>query len=237
MKSSKSKEVIVVSLTTWSARFNNIPIVLDSIFHQTVKPDHIVINVSVNEIIPESIDSYLRKHSVIVNRVEDTKVYKKLLPAFSLFPDACIINIDDDFLYPENMIEDFMSSHERHPEYPISGNRCYEKYVKCHCGCASLTMKKHFGKYLDLLDAEVIANCPSDDMVYTYLVLLNGKRYYQTKNEYFLNMTPVNPVKPYSNCNDKAIDVTWDYLRKRYGRIKGINGVRILANKIIDRLF
>lgn len=116
-------EQIIISLTTYSRRFNNIPAVLDSIYGQTLLPDKVVLNLAIDETIPETVQSYISDHHIEVNRVPDTKVYKKLIPTLRKYPNDCIITIDDDFLYPENMIEDFMNIHEKYPHNPISGNR------------------------------------------------------------------------------------------------------------------
>ena len=38
-----SEEEIIISLTTWSARINNLPVVLKSILEQTIKADKIIV--------------------------------------------------------------------------------------------------------------------------------------------------------------------------------------------------
>jgi len=234
----KNTEQIIVSLTTWSARICNIPAVLDSIFSQTVPPDLVVLNLAFDEIVPPDVDSYIRSHNIIVNRVEDTRTYKKLFPTLERYPDACVINIDDDFLYPSGMIEDFVKAHKRHPNRPISGNKERYFYVDCHCGCASLTKKCHFGKCFDLLDKDVMSHCASDDMVYTYLINKNGNRYVHTEGDYYVNLPAYNPSSPYSDspfANDAA-EVTWRYLNERFGKIEGINGFLIILRRVSEWL-
>ena len=73
-------EEIIVSLTTWSARIKNIPVVLDSIYNQTIKPNKVVLNLSVGEIVPSELEHYITEHQIEVNYVPDTKVYKKTFP-------------------------------------------------------------------------------------------------------------------------------------------------------------
>lgn len=226
------EETIVVSLTTWHARINNIPVVLESILRQTLKPDAIVLNLAYEEIIPDSVNSFLEANRVIVNRVEDTKVYKKLLPTLELFPESCIINIDDDFIYPEGMIEDFMTVHGNHADKPISGNRNEYKYLNCHCGCASLTKKEFFGKSLDLLDSDVIANCPSDDLVFTYLMAREGRHYIHTHEEYFVNMQSFNSLSSYSESLPEPLERTWNYLQNRFGTVRNNNIIEVFFKKL-----
>ena len=163
------KERIIVSLTTYSKRIDNIPVVLDTIFSQTLCPDLVVINLSFDEYIPERVQRYVDNHNIEVNLVKDTKVYKKLIPTLQRFPHDCVITIDDDFLYPQTMIEDFISTHNQYPHYPISGNREVINGMQCHCGCASLTKADYLGCYLNQIDDAIMDNCPCDDVVYSFL--------------------------------------------------------------------
>lgn len=216
----EKKEELIVSFTTWKARFENIPTVLDSIFRQSLLPDRIVLNLAEVEILPDSLQQYLEGHGVEINRVPDTKVYKKLLPTLKKYPDACIVNIDDDFIYPPEMLEEFMRIHQQHPSSPISGNRERAYFMACHCGCASLTKREYFGEYLERIDEDVIAHCPSDDLVFSYFATKNGHPYLHTDTLYFTNMTPCNPVKGYSPEDGAIVRNTWDYLCARLGPLK-----------------
>ncbi len=214
-------ERIIVSLTTYSKRISNIPAVLDTIFSQTLKPDLVVLNLAFEELIPEDVQNYIESHNIEVNRVPDTKVYKKLIPTLKRFPNDCIITIDDDFLYPEGMIEEFMSIHNIWPDHPISGNKDVFFGMLCHCGCASLSKACYYGKFLDYIDDEVIQKCPSDDLVYTFFANKNGHPYINTKSLYFLNMQSYNEGEGYSllTVSENGIINTYNYLSARYGTV------------------
>ena len=234
------KERIIVSLTTWSKRIRNIPIVLDTIFAQTVPPDFVVLNLSYDEQIPADVNDYIKLHDIKVARMPDMKVFKKLIPTLKKYPNDCVISIDDDWLYPETMIEDFMNIHEQYPIFPISGNRIIKHGMQCHCGCASLTKACFFGKDLDLVDDELMKNCPSDDIVYTFFANKNGHPYVRTNMLYFENMKPYNAMDSYSANTDgnAGIESSYNYLVNRFGEIdKGflpyIND-EYLANIIFD---
>lgn len=217
------REKIIVTLTTWSKRIGNIPTVLDTIYKQTLPPDKVVLNLAYGEFVPDEVQHYLHQHSVEVNRMKDTKVYKKLIPTLKKYPNGCIIPIDDDWLYPMGMIEELMSMHKRFPRNPISGNKEVVCGIQCHCGCASLTKAEYFGEYLNMIDDDVIANCPSDDMVYSYLSTLAGHPYYRTINSFFLNMQPFDAVEGYSeSCQNDSVGKSFDYLRERFGEINGL---------------
>ena len=212
----------IVTLTTYSKRINNIPAVLDSIFMQTMSPDFVVLNLAHDENIPDNIQNYIDEHPVEINRVPDTKVYKKLIPTLHKYPNDCIITIDDDFIYPKGMIEDFMIIHEKYPHNPISGNRIVFFGRQCHCGCASLVKREFFGDYFDLIDDEVIKNCPSDDIVYTYFTNKAGFSYIRTKDEYFKNMKSYNEGKGYTESEDgfEGVAKSYRYLTERFGFVE-----------------
>jgi len=220
------KESLVVSLTSYGNRIKNISVVLDTVFSQSVLPDVVVLNLAFEENVPDTVLDYLEKHKVEINRVMDTRVYKKLIPTLIKYPKACVISIDDDFLYPKGMIEDFMRMHRYYPDYPISGNRVVYFGMQCHCGCASLTKAEYFGDCLQQVDAETIANCPSDDMLYTYFATKSGHPYIQTEKEYFVNMRGLHDgnEKGYSDAihGDEGIVRTYDYLVNRFGAVHNV---------------
>lgn len=198
------KEQIVVSLTSWSKRIGNIPIVLDTIFAQTVQPDAIVINLSLDEFptreLPANVQSYIDAYDRIrVNWVvHDTRVWKKFLPTLLLYPDALILPIDDDILYPPTMIEGFMQAHAKYPDRPISGNHYWYHGIKCHCGCASLVQAKHFEGWQKYYKHSFRISCPSSDLFYTYLAAKNGYFYAETEVDYMRTIVSYNEVDGYS---------------------------------------
>lgn len=215
------KERIIVSLTTYNKRIGNIPVVLDTIFAQTVSPDLIVLNLAYDEVISNDVNNYIESHSIEVNRVPDTKVYKKLIPTLKKYPQDCIISIDDDFLYPKGMIEDFLHIHKLYPNNPISGNDVVQYGMQCHCGCASLMKYCYLGNEINHIDREVMEHCPSDDLVYTYFSNRNNHPYIRTNELYSNNMQSYHEGDSYSLevGGGKGITDTYDYLIKRFGQL------------------
>lgn len=212
-----NNEKIIVSLTTWKPRITNIPYVLDRIFEQTVPPDLVVLNLAEGEEVPDNIFQYLSRKNVEINFVPDTKVYKKIIPTLLKYPDDCIICIDDDWLYPPDMIEDLIRIHEKHPNNPISGNRELYNGYACHCGCASLVKASFLD--LTLITKDIMNNCPSDDIVYTYLATKSGHPYLWSRNLYYTNMKPYNAASSYtvSDLEKDYVGISWNYLEKHYG--------------------
>lgn len=214
-------ERIIVTLTTYYKRINNVPVVLDTIFAQSLPPDLVVINLAFDEIVPENVQRYIDEHSIEIYRVPDTKVYKKLIPTLKRYPDDNIFVIDDDLLYPRGMIEDFVSVQKQHPGFPISGNQEVYYGMQCHCGCASLIKAEFLGADIDLIDDETINNCPCDDIVYTYFSNKNRHPYLRTKGLYYLNLPAYNSVGCYSEdeVGRRGLYNTYSYLVNRWGEL------------------
>lgn len=213
----RQTEHIIVSLTTWAKRIHNIPTVLDTIFCQTRTPDLVVLNLNEDETVPKDVNEYLTSHNVELNRVPLKKVYKKLIPTLTKYPYDCIINIDDDWLYPSTMIEDFWNTHIKYPNNPISGNREFINGLPCHCGCASLTKASFFD--VNNIDNDVMNNCPSDDTVFTFFAALHGHPYIWTDDLYYTNLKPYSQNDPYTESDliFNAVGISWNYLTNRFG--------------------
>jgi hypothetical protein len=214
------KELIIVSLTTWSKRIGNIPKVLDTIFAQTLPPDMVVLNLAFDEVIPPVVQAYIDDHSIEVYRTEDTKVYKKFLPTLKRYPDACVINVDDDMLYPATMIQDFWSMHLLYPNNPICGNHSFCFGRMCHCGEASLTKFGYFEGYLDCIDKDVMLNCPSSDLVFSYFASKAGHPYVPSLGYYGTDYTEAfNATESWTNnvIQTEGLTRTFSYLTQRFG--------------------
>lgn len=216
-------EQIIVSLTTWNARIGNLPVVLDNIYAQTIMPDKVVLNLAYGEVIPQEVLTYIEQHQIEVYRTEDTKVYKKFMHTLRRYPQACVINIDDDLLYPHTMIEDFMAVHEKYPDNPVCGNHSFCCGRMCHCGEASLTKYEYFGECLDLIDDEVIKNCPSSDLVFSYLATKAGHPYVPAQGYYGTDYTPayqaVNSWTKNVIQKNGGVQKTFGYLENRFGKM------------------
>lgn len=217
-----SEEEIIISLTTWSARINNLPVVLKSILEQTVKADKIIVNLAYNEYIPNDVLVFLESNGIEVFYTDDTKVYKKFIPTLKRYPNACVINIDDDLIYPPTLIEDFISVHKQCPNNPICGNHTFLFDHYCHCGEASLTKLEYFGSYINEIDSELMASCSSSDIVFTYLATLAGHPYIPSIGFYGTDyQSQYNAKFSYTQnvIGDRGIENTYEYLRSRFGEM------------------
>lgn len=105
---------IIVSLTTYSKRIYDVYLTIESIFDQTVKADKVILWLAEDEFDNESLPmtlSNLKERGLEVKYCPDLKSYKKIIPTLKLFPNALTITVDDDILYPFDMIENLYRQH------------------------------------------------------------------------------------------------------------------------------
>ena len=86
---------IVVSLTSFGARFSELPKTLKSFLRQSVKPDAIIVWLDKNETLTDEMLS-MQKYGVrFVFKDECLKPHKKYLYALQDFSDSIVITVDD----------------------------------------------------------------------------------------------------------------------------------------------
>lgn len=99
---------IIVSLTSYKERFDNLTLALYSLLNQSVKPDRIILWLS-DEYkdlfeLPYDITRYI-KNGLEIRLVKDIKSYTKIIYALKEFSNSIIITADDDIYYPDNWLE------------------------------------------------------------------------------------------------------------------------------------
>lgn len=113
---------IIVSITTYGQRIYTVKQAIESIMRQTVKADRIVLWLAKDnypngeDMLPEGLLQLKKRGLEICWCDTDYKSYKKYMPAFEENPDDIIITIDDDLIYPVDMIEKLYDSYKKHPE-------------------------------------------------------------------------------------------------------------------------
>ncbi len=136
---------VIVSLTTYGRRINDVDLTIRSLFKQTYKPDVIVLNLAETEFAPDSIPRSLKileRHGLVINYACDTRSYKKLIPTLALYPKDLIITVDDDVLYPDCLVAYLIEAYLKNPNMihgfrgytiPIRENQIlpYDKWRKC----------------------------------------------------------------------------------------------------------
>jgi hypothetical protein len=203
IKINNTDEKIIVSFTSWVKRIHLCANVFKMMLNQTLVPDKIVLNLSIEEFpnkendLPTDLNEIVsgNKDKCEIYWVEkNTKPYKKLIPSLLRFPDDVIITIDDDIPYPNNFVElmydEYLSWDKQCPI--TSGKYEWGNDIYTHYGGFTLVKKEFFGDYIfDLYENLYLKNeelFPFSDPIFTYAVLLNGKRYKFTEK---LNMNAI----------------------------------------------
>lgn len=136
---------IIVSLTSFPARFDTLDICIKSLFAQSVKPDKIVLYLGKDcddAPLPSRLTE-LQQYGLEIKRgYADIRPHKKYFFAMQEYPEDIIITVDDDLMYDRNMIKSLMESYKKHPRM-VSARRVhritsaggdlepYDKFDKC----------------------------------------------------------------------------------------------------------
>ncbi|QDP01988.1 glycosyl transferase [Thalassotalea sp. PS06] len=125
---SDSETPTVVSLTTYSKRIHEVHLTIESISEQTIKPHRVVLWLDEEEFTFEQLPILIRKQverGLEIRFCKNLRSYKKLIPSLQSFPDSNLILIDDDILYPHDLIELLLIEHEKFPGV-IVGHRAHK---------------------------------------------------------------------------------------------------------------
>ena len=119
---------IVVSLTSFDKRIHELYLCIESLFQQFLKADRIILWLSRQnfpaEQLPESLLRQQERGLEIVFYDEDLGPFKKIVYALKECPDSLIITVDDDVLYPPDLIDQLYQAHVAEPQV-IHCNRGY----------------------------------------------------------------------------------------------------------------
>ena len=180
--------MVVVSMTSWIKRINNVKIVVESIMKNTIQPDRLYLNLSTEEFpnkefdLPKNlVELFNCDERLIINWVEgeNTKTMKKVFPILQyLDDDDIIINADDDILFPNDLIESRLKDfNDFGKKYSITS--CINSigafknnnmYVVGPTALYTKRMLNNWEKYVN----EDIIKTYNDDRTYAYMLWLNG---------------------------------------------------------------
>ncbi|TVU91627.1 glycosyltransferase [Vreelandella titanicae] len=91
---------LVVSLTSYKARFDNLHLTLRSLLLQEMCPDLLILWIAEDEKadLPEAVWQ-LEQYGLNIQFCEDIRSYKKIIPTLQSYPDSFIVTADDDIYY------------------------------------------------------------------------------------------------------------------------------------------
>jgi hypothetical protein len=116
-----SKELPIISLTTFPKRIDNLWIVLWSIYNQTIRPGKIIITLIKEEFpngqdsLPTTLKLFLTKGTEVQFHDINLKPHNKYFYTLQQYKNRDIITIDDDLIYYKNTIANLISIQKKWP--------------------------------------------------------------------------------------------------------------------------
>ncbi len=112
---------IIVSLTSFPARINDVKYTIFSLMQQTIKPNKIILWLGEDKFklrekdLPKDLLK-LRENGLLIKFVKDIGSYTKLIPTLQQYPGSLIITVDDDIFYPKTLVEDLYTEYSNNPD-------------------------------------------------------------------------------------------------------------------------
>ena len=113
-------ESVIISLTTYPKRMDTLPLVLETLMRQTVKPTKIQLWLADEQypdkkVVFQELTSFINRGLEIMF-CDDLKSHKKYYYAMLDNQDSIIVTADDDIIYPEDMLESLLKKHNEYPK-------------------------------------------------------------------------------------------------------------------------
>jgi hypothetical protein len=212
------KEKVIVSMTSWKKRIINTHKSLEILINNTYKPDKIILNLAVEEFpkknleLPKSILRLLNFNNFEIFWVyKNNNVFKKLIPTLNRFKTDLIITIDDDIIYPYDLIENVIKNFIKFgSNKPMSFGNIYSDWIinktriNSHFGPCTIVKYEFFQEKLNEMYKETTEELVNknikcfDDILYTYAALINGFQYLRIKNYSIKNYVYKSKFQDYS---------------------------------------
>lgn len=203
---------LVVSLTTYGKRLDEVYLAIESIMQGTMLPNRIVLWLAEDELNNRNLPITLKnqqKRGLEIGLCKDLRSYTKYIPSLKKYPNSIIITIDDDIIYNFDFVERLWQSYKT-DKNAIWANRVHlmkdkngylDNYLTWFSGCAKqMTSDSRYfftgvGGVLypphifnqEILDEGIFMTiCPyADDVWFNAMALYSGVKVYkaQTRDE------------------------------------------------------
>ena len=122
---SPRSEKVIVSLTSYKPRINDVKYTIYSLLNQTFPPDKLILWLD-EDSFPQREENLppdllkLRNFGLTIDWCENLRPYKKLIPALKKFPDDIIVTADDDIFYRSDWLKILYDEHLKNPDCVIA---------------------------------------------------------------------------------------------------------------------
>lgn len=124
---SRNLKQVIVSVTSYPARINEVVLAIKTIYRQTMLPDKVILWLGEEKFpnkfddLPKELLQLMEEKHLEIRWCEDLGPHTKYFYAFKEFPDALVITIDDDILYPPDRIKNLYRCYLRFPQAVSAG--------------------------------------------------------------------------------------------------------------------
>ena len=121
---------LVVSFTSFPKRIGYTVNVIENVARQTRKADKVLLYLAPEQFpgkeadLPQALLQQVEKGLVELRWVKDIRSHKKYHFVMQEFPDSCVVTLDDDLQYPDDMLENLFHCYLCHPD-KISAMRAH----------------------------------------------------------------------------------------------------------------
>ena len=118
-------EKIIVSLTSYDKRINDVKYAIYSLLNQTFPPDKLILWLDEDSFpqreknLPRDLLE-LKNFGLTIDWCENLRSYKKLIPALEKYPDDIIVTADDDIFYRSDWLKILYDAHLENPDCIIA---------------------------------------------------------------------------------------------------------------------
>lgn len=113
---------VIVSFTSYPLRIDYLQPMLETIFNQTRKADKVILWLAESEFphqesdLPPYLTELNTQSKIIIEWCNDLKPHKKYFYALQKYHNSIVITVDDDLLFPPDLIECLLASYAKFPQ-------------------------------------------------------------------------------------------------------------------------
>lgn len=255
---------MIVSFTTYPKRISTIHKIVENMHRQTRKPDKLLLYLAEEQFpekereLPETLMEQVQQGLVEIRWCRDLRSHKKYHYAMQEYPDSLIVTVDDDLIYPDDMLQNLYHSYLAHPDCVSamrvhltimdSANReimPYSTWIKEYrahvykpssqlfatSGAGTLFPPQILHPLAFNLE-KMFALCPyADDIWLNVMTIINGKRTVYAANNFYLKYLPGTQEETLQTINveNNQNEVQYDQVRNW---LKEVFGEDILYNQM-----
>ena len=104
---------LIVSLTSYPARFKTLHLTIKALLDQKVKPDRVILWIDRHDMrkVPKAVRE-LEGPAFSILTGQDVRSFNKIVPALIAFPNSFIVVADDDLYYPDNWLQGLVEAYD-----------------------------------------------------------------------------------------------------------------------------